>query len=122
MKELLKLDFSKSLGNVCFRVYDKFDIILPLKDWRFLCNKRWFTNSPEKAIAEAEFGLYGARKAQTQESAQKCVENCVKDLKDIMGMDIDKECRDLLDSSTSTLLTIDKNGKLVIKDQSNESS
>lgn len=113
------VDYNKNIGNVYFRLYDKFDIFLPIKDWDFLCKKRWFSDNPDTEIAEAEFGLYGARNAEDNNQAVECVKRCVTDLRDIMDPDtktgLKEQCNKLLNSDISTLLTFDSNGNLIAK-------
>ena len=116
MSELINPDYSKSIGNVCFKLYNKFNICLPIKDWQFLCENRWFSNTPDREVVEAEFGLYDARKADNSEEVLQCIKNCIADLKDIMGIDVCEQCNELLDSNTSQLLTINENGELIFKE------
>ncbi len=84
MSKLLNPDFTKSFGNVHFTLYDKFDICLPIEHWRFMCEKRWFSDYPDREAVEAEFGLYGARRAKSSEEAQRCVMDCVTDIEKII--------------------------------------
>lgn len=118
------LEFTMDVINdiVSFKVYDKFDITISMKDWKFMCQKRWFTNRPYKDEVEAEFGLYGARNAKTSEEAFQCVKECIEDLKSVIGADIKDQCNKLIDSDISTFLTIDKDGTLVVVEGNNEHS
>lgn len=118
------LDFTINADNetVSFVLYNKFNIIVSIEDWHFLCENRWFSKEPYKDEVEAEFGLYGARNAETSEDVLKCIKSCVEDLKDVMETDIRDKCSILLDSNISTLLTIDKDGNLMVKEESNEYS
>ena len=116
MSELINPDYTKSLGNVCFRLYDKFDICLPIKDWAFMCERRWFSDMPKLSTVEAEFGVCGAHDAQNNEEANAIVQKAVNAYKRMMHADIEEECRNLLDSTSKTVARVDDEGHIYFEE------
>jgi hypothetical protein len=116
MSELLKPDFASEPEHVRFKLYNRFLITMPIKDWVFMCKNRWFSDEPEIADVEAEFGVCGARQAKSDEEANEIVRNTVKTYRRIMHADIETECRKFLDSTVRTVARIDENGKIFFED------
>ena len=106
MREQIKPDFVDH--NAIFTVYDGIKVRLSTEDWRFLCEKRWFSYEPYRDEVEAEFGLYGAREKHTPKEVSDCIRACIEDLKNVMDSEI-------MDSDCSTLLTLSEDGSLIIE-------
>ncbi len=92
MSMTIKPDFTYKLGYACFRLYDKFTITISIKDWSFMCEKRWFSKEPNIEDVEAEFGVCGAREAQNDAEANKIVQKTVDTYKRIMHADVESDC------------------------------
>ena len=116
MDKSIVVDYTKSVGNVCFRLYDRFDICLPVKDWIFMCDNRWFSREPYTADVEAEFGVCGAREAKSNKEANEIVQKTVNTYKRIMRSDITNDCRELLNSTSKTVARMDENGNIYFEE------
>ena len=87
MSDTITPDFTAKIGYAFFTLYDKFSIFLPISDWVFMCERRWFSDEPERADVEAEFGVCGARSAKSNEEANEIVQNTVYSYKRMMNTD-----------------------------------
>ncbi len=112
MDELMKFTMDAINDIVSFKLYDKFDITIPLKDWKFMCQKRWFTNKPTQHEVEVEFGVCGARGASNNEEANKIVRKTIEALRGFIEEDTMLECKKHLDSSKRIIGHMDENGHI----------
>ncbi len=110
--DIVKPDYTNKIGYVRFRLYDKFEIFIPVEDWAFMCKSRWFSEEPATADVEAEFGVCGARSARNNEEANEIVQKTINAYKRMMHADIKEDCRELLKSTPKTVARIDKNGHI----------
>lgn len=108
----IKPDFLKDTNEVRFTLYGKFNITIPVDDWNFMCEKRWFSNSPTKHEVETEFGVCGARSASDNDEANEIVLNTIKAYKRILQHDEEDDGRISLNSSSRLVAKMDKNGKI----------
>lgn len=109
-------NFTKEPGYAYFQLYDKFTIKLPIEDWVFMCNKRWFSDTPKTEDVEAEFGICGAREAKNDEEANTIVQKTVNAYKRIMYADVEADCRELLHSTSKTIGRMDQNGHIYFEE------
>lgn len=114
--DTINADYTKVIGSVYFELYDTFSIVIPINDWVFMCDKRWFSDEPQRADVEAEFGACGAREARTNEEANEIVRKTIAAYKRIMNADIESDCRRLIDSTSKTVAKIDKTGNLFFEE------
>ena len=82
MDRLLKFSLNEICDTVSFKLYDKFDIPIPAKEWIFMCRKRWFTDNPTQH--EVEFGVCGARSAFNHDEANDIVRKTIEALHGFM--------------------------------------
>ena len=116
MNRIIKPDFRKEPGYVHFVIYGKFDISLSISDWRFMCDRRWFSNNPKLADVEAEFGICGAREARNNAEANEIVQKSVNAYRRFMSIDISEACRNLLESNSNLVARLDGDGNILIEE------
>ena len=97
MDKLLKFSMDIIKETVFFKLYDKFDIRIPIKEWKFMCQKRWLTNKPTQHKVEVEFGVCGARNASDNNEANEIVKKTIESLHGFIEEDTLSECRKHLD-------------------------
>ena len=93
--DTIRPDFCRELGYVNFTLYDRFAIKLSIKDWSFMCERRWFSDEPARDDVEAEFGACGAREATDNIEANQIVQNTIDAYKRMMHIDVQNDCRQL---------------------------
>lgn len=76
------LDFTVNSGKktVTFTLYNRFDITIPIEEWEFMCQKRWFSDTPTQHEAEVEFGVCGAEDASDNDEANEIVRKIIEAL------------------------------------------
>jgi len=114
--DVIKPDYSKEVGSVYFELYGKFAIVIPIDDWAFMCEKRWFSDEPKVEDVEAEFGVCGAREALSSEEANNIVRKTIAAYKRMMQANGEDDDRKLLDSTSKTVVRMDKDGKFYFED------
>ena len=112
MDKLLDYSVDTDSETVSFRLYDKFDISVPAKDWGFLCQKRWFTDKPSQEEVEAEFGVCGARGALDNDEANMIAKKTIETLRGFIEEDTVQECEKRLDSPKRLVGHISKSGDI----------
>ena len=97
MDKLLDFTMDTSSETVSFTLYDRFNIIIPVKEWEFMCQKRWFSDTPTQQEVEVEFGVCGARDASDNDEANEIVKKTIEALHDFIEEDTILECQKHLD-------------------------
>lgn len=104
------LDYTISNNKVSFYLYDVFNIVIPIDYWEFMCQKRWFTDTPTKHEVEVEFGVCGARKAANDDEANEIVKKAIETIYDFVEEDTILECEEHLDNSKRIVGHMDEKG------------
>ena len=106
-------------GTASFPLYGKFNITIPLNEWEFLCQKRWFSNTPSQHEVEIEFGVCGARSASDNNEANEIVNKTIEALHGFIEEDTIAECEKHLDSSKRIIGHMNENGDIFFSEEEN---
>ena len=116
MPEKIQIEFTDHVGYITFVLYNKFQIILSIQNWEFMCHYRWFTKEPNREDVETEFGACGARDANDNIEANEIVQKTINTYKRIMNENIVDDCRKLLQTTSKSAARIDKQGNIYIEE------
>lgn len=107
-----------SIDGATFKLFDKFTITIPIKDWQYLCKYRWLTKNPSQEDVDVEFGVYGARTAKNNIDANHIVALAIEDIKRLNNLDVCGLCEDYINSGKHRSATTATNGNIVITEKS----
>ena len=82
-----------------------------------MCDRRWFSNNPQLADIEAEFGMCGARDDRNNAEANEIVQKSVNAYRRIMSIDINEACRNLLESTSNLVARLDGDGNISVDEE-----